>query len=183
MVLLTIKSVKDGVNTTSGEIRYIDYFSIRRLDIILAIIFIYIMVVFTTISIIFSHNSVQLSSQTGSKCDPLLYYLGNQSGCTSIKKETMENQYDETTMEKIIYIYRMVTYPLLKLYQTIVYILSHSALFSRYVRDEFSKNVFYYLDKQNEFITNITNAFIGPIYMKMNDRFVKGMQTVVDKYK
>jgi len=185
-VFSTLKYVDKTVNVMEGDIIFIDYFTMRRLDIILAIIFIYIMMVYTVLTIIFSQNSIYSYTRSNTfQCDPLLYYLGSRKGCmrAPAHQEGMKNEKDDTFLEKMIHIYSVLTFPIFKIYQFCVQIIVIIKEFRDNLERSMKSCIIFYLDKQHELFTKWHEIFIQPITLRINDTLYKEIQTVFDRYK
>jgi len=180
LLLVVLYLIIRNINKTytSGTL-FIDYFKIRKLDIIFSFIFIYIMSVFLALTIIFSYNQLYINDKT---CNPLMLYLGSERACLRTNFENFENFENETILEKIAFLFEFIKYPFLKLYSMtlaiIIYI--YQIILSIYSIVVFYANSFFV--KQDEMCDKIKTVFIEPLLIRITDPVIKVIQTTIDNF-
>ena len=80
IVLALLSAVIWVFQTKQTNSIVIDYFKIRKLEVTMAFVVLYIMFAFLSVTIIFTYAALYESQKV---CHPLMYYLGNKRGCRS----------------------------------------------------------------------------------------------------
>lgn len=160
-LFLIIRSIQ---NTKTNGIIFMDYFKLKKLEVILAMILMYMMLFFLAMTIIFTYSKInRKKAYTKNNCDPLVLYLGDVQNCNMVPQlESFGNNFHEsrTFMEKITdvirypqKIYLAIVEPIQKTYETI------SLKYNKYMD--------FYLDKHNYINQKITNGIIDPMLVKI----------------
>jgi hypothetical protein len=173
--------------SATGNVFFLDYFRMKKLEVILAFIFAYAMAVFIIISIIFSYNSVYTNPGSKNyKCDPFLYYLGSQAGC--IRAEPMDNmspanEVEETVLEKLVYIANMLIYPISASYMGYNRLNRRIGEFRHSTQEAMESTASHYLEKQGAAYNTWRQVFVDPILLRVTDPLYKKIQAVIDMAK
>ena len=175
ILYLVIRNIN---KTHSNGILFIDYFSIRQLDVIFALIFGFIMIVFLVFSIIFAYK--QYFDNTGS-CHPLLVYLGNTKSCMRNINENFDNQ-NESFIDKLVFLSKIVKTPFDQIYLGYLAIISILINTITYIKTSFNSVLTLFFKKQTEMSDKVRTIFVEPLMIKITDPLFKIIQLLFDSF-
>ena len=163
-------------NTHTSGILFIDYFSIRQWDVILAFILGYIMLMFLIFTIIFAYNAIYDHTKT---CHPLMFYLGNKKTCIRTNFDGFENK-DELFIDKIRFLWEIIKMPFIQIYLGYLAIIHFIIKTVTYIKTKSNTALMYYFTKQNETADKVKTIFVEPLMIQFTDPLFKILQRVFD---
>jgi hypothetical protein len=169
---------------SSGQVYFIDYFRVKKLEVMLAFLFGYVMLFFITTTIVFSNNLVYTNQFTNNyKCDPYLNYLGSRKGCAR-SSENMENQNEEeeTLLEKWNYLSKLFASPFVSFYKRVKKTANNTKEFSKTAYNKINDYTANYLEKEKKATDTLYSALISPFLTRINHHISKKTKAVMDNY-
>ena len=184
MLLVILYLVIDNISKIEPSgILFIDYFSIRQLDVTFACIFGFIMILFLLFTIIFAYNDVYAHANI---CHPLMIYFGERNSQTCMRMpadfENFENRNQaETFIDKFQFLSEIVKRPFIQIYLGYLAIMRFLINTIVYIKTSVDSGLTQFFTKQTEIADKLRTIFVEPLMIQVTDPLFKIIQLLFDR--